>query len=451
MFQRPIYLYIFPLLLLAITPAFSQTISTVAGNGAAGYSGDNGLATSAQLQYPFSVAADQQGNIYIADRGNNCIRKVNAAGFISTFAGTGIAGYGGDGGPAAQAQLNDPTGVAVDNNGLIYIADRGNNRIRKVDAVGSISTVAGTGSAGYSGDNGPAIAAALNGPRGLATDAQGNLYIADQGNQRLRKVDAGGIITSIAGNGTMGYSGDNGTAVAAQLYNPGGVCVDAQGNIYIADVDNERIRKVDNNGIISTIAGTGTAGYGGDNGPAVSAQLDEPLSMAMDTWGNLCIADGWNHRVRMIKPSGIIITVAGDGNAGYSGDSGSPLLARLNHPYGIAINSSGNLYIADYDNNVIRKVSNPTGIVNVNPGTAILEIYPNPNNGNFNIAGIIDDTKARLEVYNAIGQLLMVGDKPLEKGMIREQLKMNGAFSTGFYLLHIKSRNGTTVLPFNKQ
>jgi len=339
---------------LAFTPGI---ISTVAGNGTAGYSGDGGPAASAELSYPYSVAVDSAGTFYIADN-NNSVRKVNASGVISTLAGNGTAGYSGDGGPATSARLSGPAGVAVDGAGNLYIADQSNQRIRKVTAAtGIITTVAGNGTAGYSGDGGPATSAELNFPAGVAVDSAGNLYIADYNNSVIRKVNTSGIMTTVAGNGTGGYSGDSGPATSAELYLPIGVAVDGTGNLYIADTGNQRIRKVDASGIITTVAGNGTAGYSGDGGLAISAQLDRPTSAAVDSAGNLYIADTGNQRIRKVNASGIITTVAGNGTFGYSGDGGAATSAEFYDPDGVAVDSAGNLYIADANNQRIRKVN----------------------------------------------------------------------------------------------
>jgi uncharacterized protein (TIGR03437 family) len=334
-------------------------ITTVAGNGDGEYSGDNGPATSAQVS-PTGVAVDAAGNLYIADAGNDRIRKVSN-GIITTVAGNGISGYGGDNGPATSAQLDHPEGVAVDAVGNLYIADSSNLRIRKVSN-GIITTVAGNGDdydSGngdyeYSGDNGPATSAQLHHPEGVVVDAAGNLYIADSWNGRIRKV-SNGVITTVAGNGIYGYGGDNGSAASAQLNDPQGVAVDAAGNLYIADTYNNRIRKV-SNGVIVTVAGTGTQGYSGDNGPAISAELGFPYGVAVDAAGNLYIADFGNNRIRKVS-NGVITTVAGNGTYGYSGDNGPATSAQLNYPEGVAVDAAGNLYIADTSNNRIRKVS----------------------------------------------------------------------------------------------
>ena len=328
-------------------------ISTVAGDGTRGFGGDGGAATAAQLSGPWGVALDGAGNLYIADIGNNRIRKVDSAGDISTVAGDGTFGYSGDGGPATAAQLSWPRGVAADGAGNLYIADASNARIRKVDASGAISTVAGGGPVG---DDGAATAAQLYSPSGVAPDGAGNLYIADQNNARIRKVDASGMITTVAGDGTRGYSGDGGAATAAQLNRPSGVAPDGAGNLYIADVNNHRIRKVDASGVISTVAGDGTFGFGGDGGPATAAQLNRPAGVALDGAGNLYIADVNNHRIRKVDASGVISTVAGDGTDDYGGDGGPATAAQLNRPFGVAPDGAGNLYIADSWNSRIRKV-----------------------------------------------------------------------------------------------
>ena len=330
------------------------TISTFAGTGTAGYNGDGIAAITAELYNPIGVAMDGAGNLYISDY-NQRIRKVTPGGTISTVAGTGTAGYGGDNGPATSAQLSYPFGIAVDGAGNLYIADRLNNRVRKVTPGGTISTVAGTGTAGYGGDKGLATSAELDYPTGVAVDGTGNLYIADSANQRIRMVTpGGGIITTVAGTGVPGYSGDTGPATSANLDSPFGVAVDGAGNLYIADYDNNRIRKV-TGGIITTVAGTGVAGYGGDKGPATSAELYNPYGVAVDGVGNFYIADNYNNRIRQVV-DGVITTVAGAAAQGYGGDNGPATSAELYTPFSVAVDSSGNLYIADTENQRIRKV-----------------------------------------------------------------------------------------------
>ena len=327
-------------------------ITTIAGNGFAGFAGDNGPATSAQLYSPHSVVVDASGNIYIADTFNNRIREVSA-GVITTFAGTGAAGFGGDNAVATSAQLNLPCGVALDSSGNLYIADYYNNRVREVSG-GLITTVAGKGTAGFSGDSGLATKAQLNNPTVVALDPSGNLFIGDYGNNRIREVSGGTIFTA-AGNGTAGFSGDNGNAAISQMHLPYSVAVDSNGDVFIADYQNNRVRKV-SSGIVTTMAGTGVAGYSGDNGPATSAQLNHPSAVMLDSSGNLYIADSGNSRIRKIT-AGTITTVTGNGTAGYGGDNGSALTAEINQPTGLALDSSGNLYIADTLNNRVRKVA----------------------------------------------------------------------------------------------
>ncbi len=322
-------------------------ITTVAGGGSS--LGDNGLAISAQLYFPGGVVVDSAGNLYITDTFNDRIRKVSN-GEIVTVAGNGTYGFSGDNRPATSAELSDPGGAAVDSAGNLYIADSGSSRVRKVSN-GVITTVAGNGTPGFSGDNGPATSAELISPSGVAVDTAGNLYIADSGNSRVRKV-SNGAITTVAGNGTPGFSGDNGPATSAQLNSPFSVAVDAPGNLYIADSGSSRIRKV-SNGVITTVAGNGAVGFGGDNGLATSAQLSNPGSVAVDSAGNLYIADSGNNRIRKVS-NGVITTVAGNGAAGFSGDNGPAASAELFLPSGVAVDSGGNVYFADSDNNRIR-------------------------------------------------------------------------------------------------
>lgn len=371
-------------LFLLVVPqlVIGQAISTLAGNGVTGYSGDNGAAVGGSMNRPFGVAVDRAGNAYVADRGNNVIRKISVAGIISTIAGTGVGGYNGDNIAATNAQINNVTGVALDGAGNVYIADLSNYRIRKVDTFGVISTVAGTGIAGYNGDGIAATLARLNNPRGVSVDVASNVFIADQANGRVRKVLANGMIITVAGNGTGGYGGDNGAATDAQLNNPYSMASDRLGNLYIADVDNERIRRVDNGGIITTIAGNGIAGYGGDAGAATEAQLSEPTGVAVDSIGNVFIADAWNARIRQVDIGGKINTLAGTGTAGFSGDGGPAALAQLNTPYGVAVNRQGDVFIGDYANNRIRFVTRPTSVESVF-STGKVCIYPNPGSGRF--------------------------------------------------------------------
>ncbi len=400
------------------------TIITVAGNPSSGggFSGDGSAATTAQLNDPRGIAFDVSGNLFIADRGNNRVRKVNTSGIITTIAG-GSTGALGDGGPAISANVSQPNGVAADAAGNIYIADYGHQLIRKVDASGIISTyagdgpsgpggswgtpatasriepygvsidpsgnlfipngfgswiskvtasglfywVAGNGSSGFSGDGGPATAGQLNigggywGSQTIAIDGTGKLFIPDINNNRVRMVNTGGVINSIAGNNIQvgGFSGDGGDALLSE-FSYGGVVMDTAGNIYLADSKNNRIRKVSKSGIISTVAGNGIIGFSGDGGPATNAELQNPIDVAMDKSGNLYIADNGTNHVRKISTSGIITTIAGGGSGGL-GDGG-PATAAVISVNGIAVDNKYNVYIADGVNNLVRKVT-PAGII----------------------------------------------------------------------------------------
>jgi RHS repeat-associated protein len=340
-------------------------ITTVAGDGYWGYYGDSDQAVDAGLEDPIGITVDSSRNLYIADSSNsaNVVRKVNAStGIISTFAGNGTQGYSGDSGPATSAKLNQPGEVLADSSGNLYIADTGNNVIRKVAAsTGIITTIAGNGTMGYSGDSGPATSAELDGPWGMALDASGNLYIADRYNERIRKV-SGGTITTFAGNGTQGYSGDGAIATSAKLNTPSSLAFDSAGNLYIYDSFNNRIRKVAaSNQYISTVAGTGTAGYSGNGGAATSAKLNLDAGLAVDAQGNIYISDTNNQVIRMVSAStGYINNFAGNHTAGYSGDGGPATSAKLHGPEDVAVDSLGNIFIADFENYVIREVGSST-------------------------------------------------------------------------------------------
>ena len=338
------------------------TISTLAGSGAPGYSGDGGAATSALLRHPEGVAVAPNGDVYFADTDNDVVRKVAfATGIITTVAGNGLPGSTGDGGPATSARLKAPEDVFVAASGDLYIADTGNHEIRKVaTATGVITTVVGNGSPGSTGDLGLATAARLNSPRGITVASNGDFYIGDRSNNKIRKVTAlTGIITTYAGTGTAGYSGDGALATLARLNRPQGIHLASNGDLYIADALNSAIRKVAAvTGIITTYAGTGTAGFSGDGGAATSAQLNAPEAMHLNSVGDLYIADTVNNRIRRVSSGGTITTVAGTGTAGSAGDGGSATAAQLDTPRGIAIGSNGAYYIGDRNNNKIRKVVN---------------------------------------------------------------------------------------------
>ena len=418
-------------------------ISTVAGNGSASSSGDGGSATGAGINFPAAVAVDGAGNVIIAETKGHKIRRVDSTGTISTLAGTGTSGFSGDGGSASSSLLSDPYGVAVTSAGDVLIADTWNDRIRKVsggtittvvgpipgvfccnddgvagtnantsapgDAVsfggnvyftdtahnrvvrinpdGTVLTIAGVNIPGFSGDGGPATSAKLNLPQGIAADSAGNLFISDTANHRIRKISTAGVITTVGGTGVKGYTGDGGAATSAQLGDPYGIAVDGAGNVYFADAGNDRIRKIDSGGTISTVAGSGIVGAGsrgmsGDGGPATSAHLNNPRGIAVDSAGNLFIADTRNSKIRKVNTAGIISTFAGKGplpctsltcdQGAYLGDDGAATDAYLNNPWDVAVDPSGNVWIADTSNSAVRKVDTTGTITSAGGGFPLL-------------------------------------------------------------------------------
>jgi hypothetical protein len=337
----------------------NNIITTVAGNGSSVYSGDGGAATNAGINSPQGVSFDEAGNFYIADF-NNRIRKVDTNGIITTVAGNGSANFAGDGGVATNASLNLPDGITSDSIGDLYISDYNNNRIRLVNTNGIITTVAGGGPVrAFFADGYAATNSTIDGPAFVALGTAGTWYIADEYDNRIRKVDANGIMTTVAGGAPSSgpNNGDGGAATNAVLFDPKSIALDSAGNLFIADQGHYRIRKVDTNGIISAAAGTASShGYSGDGGAATNAELWLPLGVCFDSFGNLFIADYGAHRIRKVDTNGIIITVAGTGSRGYSGDGGAATNAHLSGPTCLALDAAGNLYIADADENRIRMI-----------------------------------------------------------------------------------------------
>jgi DNA-binding CsgD family transcriptional regulator/sugar lactone lactonase YvrE len=358
------------LLVPALTVAApGPRIETFAGTGFISVSPEGKPARSTDLIAPDGIAVGNTGEVYFAD--GNRIRVVGSDGHVNTVAGTGAPGFFGDQGPALTARLSigaggsaEVIGLAIDRKGDIFFSDTSNDRVREITPDGIIRTIAGGGRAGSSfqgpppsdvGDGRPGTKAILSQPRGLALDDSGNLYIADTLDNRVRRLDPNGIITTVAGNGAMGWSGDGLPANMAELSAPEGLAVDAAGNLFVADTANERIRKI-TDGVISTVAGTGSSGFSGDGGPGPKAKLNVPMGVAVDNRGNLYIADAANFVVRKLDLSGTITSVAGNGQAGFDGDSGLATSAMLNVPVAIAITGSGDLYISDSGNNRIRLV-----------------------------------------------------------------------------------------------
>jgi uncharacterized protein (TIGR03437 family) len=362
-------------------------INTVMGSSAATVLGDAGPANAAELSNPIGLWFDASHNLFIADSGFNRVREVaggTGTGKITTLAGNGTPAWSGDGGLATSANLYAPFKAILDSSGNLYISDVSNQVVRMVSkSTGNITTFAGTNCCyGFAGDGGPANAAVLNHPVGLAFDSSGNLYIGDSNNHRIRMVAPNGTITTVAGNGNQGFSGDGGPATKAELNEPFGIAFDPYGNLFIADSGNNRIRVLMTNGTITTVAGNGKAGYSGDMIPAIAAELNQPFDVAFDTYGNLYIADSNNFRIRKVTTSGTILTIGGGTGEGYSGDGFIGTNAKLNSASGVVVDSSNNVFIADSGNNVIRELTpyppsvNTGGILSASAFGAFTTIAP---------------------------------------------------------------------------
>jgi len=429
--------------LLAAWPARSQEIiTTFAGNGQVSYSGDGGPAINAALNYPKGLAIGANGSLYIADTENFRVRVVNSLGIINTFAGNGVDSYSGDGSAAISAGFSDVMGVAVTSAGNVYIADASNRVVREVSTAGTVTTIAGIGVQGFSGDGGLATAAALGRPVALALDVSGNLYIVDSVNQRVRRIGTNGIITTVAGNGNSAYAGDGGPATLASFSFPLGVTVDSADNIYVADAGNNRVRKITaSTGIITTVAGNGQAGFSGDGASAANATLNLPSDVALDGAGNLYIADAGNNRVRMVNSAGVITTIAGTSTNGFTGDGGPAAQAELNNPWGLTTDASGDVYIADRVNSRIRLISaNPTAPPVVPPNAVV-------NAATFTPGGAI----APGAIVAVFGSNLATGSmaatqSPLPTALNQTSVTFNGVAAPLFY---VSSGQVNAQVPFN--
>ena len=432
----------------------AQIIVTYAGNGTSGHSGDGSPATMAELQTPSGVAVDTAGNVFITDQNGSCIRKVSRSGIITTIAGSShsITGYSGDMGPATDAALYWPEGLTTDVYGNVYIADQNNCVIRKVDASGIITTIAGTGTIGYSGDGGPATAALLYHPADITVDGSGNVYFVDQDNCAVRKIAAAtGFISTIAGNGSPGFAGDGGPATASKLCFPQGIACDTSGNIYVADFYNRRIRKIDLAGNISTVAGNGTTVFSGDGGPATAAGIDDASAVAVDRHGNIYLTDYYSFRIRKIDSAGIINTVAGDSLAGYSGDCGPATDAELNYPEGVAVDGAGNIYIADFYNHRVRMVTD-SAYCPVIATTSVetiqtkgVAIFPNPSADVFNISLATNGIPGNSEP-NEVTIFDITGQKVFHSYFYMDQTRIDvSAYHPGIYFVYLSSGSGSCV------
>ncbi len=383
-----------------------QVITTIAGTGLGGNTGDGGPAVLAQIGQADAVATDNFGNIYFSSiQGSNSrVRKIDAAGIITTIAGNGTAGFSGDGGPATNAQIHGPQGIAVDGAGNVYFADAVNHRLRKIDTAGIITTIAGTGINVNTGDGGPSSAAGIGRPSYIAIDVSGNILFSS--NYVVRKISSAGNISTFAGTGVGGYSGDGGPATVAEI-RVLGIAIDAIGKLFLSD--SNVVRKVDTTGTINTIAGNGSTGFSGDGGPATNAQLDFAVGLAADNDGNIFVCEQWGMRIRKVSSIGIITTIAGGGTcAPYEAGDGRPATdACLGRPRDVKVDNAGNIFIADGVNFRIRKIAEVTGVSTILNAGPSHSVYPNPSRGTFTV-NISSRTEDSLHVFiaNVVGRLI---------------------------------------------
>lgn len=425
--------FYFYTLVLICNLSFAQygNVSTIAGGGTEGHDVIGGLAVDAELSLPTGIAIDNDGNIYFSEITNSIIRKISTDGVISDI--------------VSFPDVHDPDGLAVDANGNLFFCDRNNHRIRKLDANGTITTVAGNGMEGDSGDGGQATSAQLNTPQGVAVDANGNIYISDWQNNKIKKVSTNGIITTIAGTGEYGFSGDGAIGSDAKLKSPAGIAVDAMGNVFFCDRNNYRVRKIDANGIITTIAGKGGfQPFSGDGGLAIDAEMWEPQGISIDGSGNIFIVDRNNHRIRKVITNGIINTIVGTGSTGFFGGgfNGDGLLGtdtELRSPSNVAVDNSGNVLITDYKNHRIRKLSVAALSVS-NFVFNTVEVYPNPTANSDKITIKSQEEITTLSVYNSIGQQVYQA-RPNSSSYLLSIENL----TSGIYFLTVGSKNNARI------
>lgn len=432
------------ILSFVVTQGFSQYINTIAGNGVHSFSGDNGLAVEAGIDSPVDVVVDRWRNVYIADANNSRIRKIDTDGIITTVAGNGEIGFSGDGDLAVNAVLGRPCGITADSSGNIYFLDSDNFRIRKIDVAGIITTVAGTGTMGYTGDGGPATQATIGSGNGIASDQAGNIYIATFHFHVIRKIDhQTGIISTIAGTGVAGNFGDGGLAVNATFNYPNWVEVDHQGNIYVSDMNNNKIRKITTDGIIHNVAGSpfGVLGYDGDNGPATEALLHQPQDIAVDQYGNLFISD--YDRIRRVNLEGKIITYAGNGTLGSSGDGWLATYANIGCRAGICVDQNSNLYIAESYTHRIRKVNAYLAETAENKSLEDnISVYPNPAKDQLTVENNSDE-KCIFQLVDAQGTVIIEKDVP-------DQIQVDiSTISSGMYFISLRNETSNSFKPIS--
>ncbi len=428
--------------------SYSQNISVVAGTGADGScppcSGNGGPATAAQIWAPTGVAVDANGNIYIAEEFNACIQKVTASsGIITVVAGQGAGGLTANGIAATDAKLSQPSGVALDALGNIYIADQGTSLIREVTVSSGLINTIGGGGVSIADEVLQPPQPQLSFPDGLTLDGSGNIYFSDQGTNLVREITASsGTINTIAGGGSL--LGDGGPATAAQLNAPFGVALDASNNLYISDQYNNRIRMVNTSGTINTFAGNGIAAYSGDGGQATAAEISLPWGVAVDSHGNVYIGDWANYAVRIVNSSGIISTFAGDNmedNNTFFGNGGPAAAAELNEPAGIAFDASGNTYIADYSDEAVRMVTaTTTEVSKISSASNEVNTYPIPNNGYFTVTGLMQGQA--VELYNYLGKKIATQYVASVQSTMRFDIAAN---ADGIYLIRVLNRDGSIV------